>query len=39
MTSSKAMQATFQKRARILNRTGFALVAIGTVLQMIGVYA
>lgn len=29
----------FQKRARILNRTGFALVAIGTVLQMIGVYA
>ena len=27
----------FLKRAALLNRTGFALVALGTVLQMVGV--
>jgi hypothetical protein len=30
---------SFQKRARVLNRIGFALVAVGTALQMAAVYA
>ena len=29
----------FQKRARFLNRTGFALVAVGTLLQMAAICA
>lgn len=34
----KQIATQFQARAKRLNSTGFALVAIGTLLQMIGLY-